>query len=887
MKENRQSKIEDKERFVKNVQWTSTFRYNKSFMAKLILSEPDVKERYAQLATKLLSFEKIRSNINWSGINFIFGREIVARIVIKGKTLCIYLPIPPDSLSEGKYKAIDASESKKYSKIPSLLKIKSNGATKNAVRLIDSIAVEKKFKKRLETVSPVLAKNFPADSFENLIARGLIRVIKSDKKIYYRELKAEEVNENIANERNEVDAYRDTVKSADSLMSRHALYGDIIEAMFNGDASVKLSKKIMLRSIDEMWVRAVEDALIAIDELIRKPSRFIDETEEILPIEQTKKITSRSIRHLSQHTNFITKVEGDKVTPYKMLNIFRDDSILTYENRFLNTLLNRLCSFVGRRYEIGLKYGMDEKVTSLDFEDKFIHGEMKGKIKLSIELSEKIDGKQDIKNTVYDSGLWKRVERLNNVVISYSHSDFVRQMGANYIRPPVLRTNVILKNKYFRQCLSLWEFIESYDDGGYGLIVNEQLEELSEEHIREIYYGMAMQYLIFRHNSDEDFNSGDALATLITKKFYPKIIDVIKPIKKDDFAFKVNSEKIEKEGEKDILFALDVALKADHYYENGLEFDLEYSDGDTADEYEEDDEDEENEEEDEEITINGIRYNKSLAAKLSLADYKLKCYFAELCNELLKYKKVKKRSSRGFETFHAGRKKLAQITLKGKRVYLYLATDPESADKKYFIRDVSDIKKYADVPSLFRIKSERGLKYAKELLNDLLAQNGIYETRIPDVIVKAEDYPSDTVENLIERGLIRMYTYLTVNRSEENPADTEPPEDETDNPNTDLTETSDNETVSVDVTEDGAESMEENVDEEKAEEQNDVVSEENDTDGINSDNSINIQNNEKNDIENNERISYNEKDNTLVDGNEGKSRKEKQTFFGRLFRKNR
>lgn len=44
----------------------------------------------------------------------------------------------------------------------------------------------------------------------------------------------------------------------------------------------------MLRCIDETWIKAVEESLPALDELIRNPSHFIAETEEILPIEMTK-----------------------------------------------------------------------------------------------------------------------------------------------------------------------------------------------------------------------------------------------------------------------------------------------------------------------------------------------------------------------------------------------------------------------------------------------------------------------------------------------------------------------------------------------------------------------------------------------------------------------
>lgn len=147
-------------------------------------------------------------------------------------------------------------------------------------------------------------------------------------------------------------AFEDADKTVTDLVGRYKVFGDILGAMSSGNAKTRLSQMYMLRCIDETWIKAVEESLPALDELIRNPSHFIAETEEILPIEMTKKITSRSVAHLSRHTDLISKVEGDTVTPIKMLNVFREDSILTYENKFLNTLIYKLFIFVNSLYII-------------------------------------------------------------------------------------------------------------------------------------------------------------------------------------------------------------------------------------------------------------------------------------------------------------------------------------------------------------------------------------------------------------------------------------------------------------------------------------------------------------------------------------------------------
>src|SRR5690606_36022941 len=61
--------------------------------------------------------------------------------------------------------------------------------------------------------------------------------------------------------------------------------------------------------------------------------------------------TPESIKHLAQHTNLISNIEGDKITPSKILNVFKEESFDTYENRFVNTLINRLYIFINKRYD--------------------------------------------------------------------------------------------------------------------------------------------------------------------------------------------------------------------------------------------------------------------------------------------------------------------------------------------------------------------------------------------------------------------------------------------------------------------------------------------------------------------------------------------------------
>lgn len=742
--------------------WVEQLRFSKSFTAKLLLSDNNVKEYYSAIATELLSYERVRSHTGWTGVSFIAGRTQLARCVISGKTLCLYLAAEPGSISGAKYKALDVADTKKYEKTPALLKIRSRGGVKNAVQCIGEVAAGAGLVKKDPPPEPILPRLFPADSFHNLVTRGLIRFVrgKSTKADADADTDAAEVRDEVQSTSDipcATDAalgiYTDTVNAARNVISRYAQYGEISGALASGDASIKMSEKKMLRALDEGWVRTIEDALPAINELMRRPSHFIAETEEILPMELTRKITGRSVVHLCQHTDYISSVEGDRVTPSKLLNVFREDSVLTYENKFLNTLLAHLYFFVTRRYRIALEAGVDERVDCVRFEDSFFHDDARGRICVSIELSEKLEDGNGVKKSFLGTPLWARVEKLNEIVKSYMDSDFVREMGRNYVNPPILRTNAILKNKYFRQCLELWNFHEGYDESGYGITVSETVRDPDDSYIRELYDSAATQYLLFRHHTRGEYADGNILSSFTSEEIHPHINICIKDAEDTLNAADFDTEQTVKSAksgkseydnaedfvydpeERDILFAVRVALKAAEFYDAQNTSDTDdYSD---------------------ELYIRGIRYEKTFEAKLRLASEEIKGYFVGLANALLSYDKIKMRQSRTDCAFYFGRTRIARITIKGKSLYFYTALSPEAMPPAYYVRNVSGIKRYSATPSLLRVRSSRWMKYAMQTVDMLAEKFALEASEKPTDVLDTEDFSMMTFDELLANGLIR------------------------------------------------------------------------------------------------------------------------------------
>ena len=159
-----------------------TTRVKRSFTAKLIESEEDVKEYYSELKNEFLSYTKVASQLNWSNDRFTYKRETIAKICVRGRTLCLYLALNPDEFPESVYHQKFAGDTKMYEKTPMMIKIKSVVALKRAMRLVE-LLMERLQAIREEKPHVDYTLQFAYRNEQQLIAEGLVKtaiVEKSD-----------------------------------------------------------------------------------------------------------------------------------------------------------------------------------------------------------------------------------------------------------------------------------------------------------------------------------------------------------------------------------------------------------------------------------------------------------------------------------------------------------------------------------------------------------------------------------------------------------------------------------------------------------------------------------------------------------------------------------
>ncbi len=297
-------------------------------------------------------------------------------------------------------------------------------------------------------------------------------------------------------------------------------YDFMYEAITSGHNNFSQFNRFFEKKIDISWVEAIERCIIPIDNILRNPRKFIVQEEEVVIIERAKKITTESIRHLAQHTNMISKVEDDgSVMPSKILNVFREESYEIYENRFLFTLIKQLEYFINVRYDALSKMADDESLNSLKMESSLKKGNEL--ITFKMEVATKFTSEED-EDGKKEKSVMDRIHRIKTLVDDFVHSNFMKEMRKCVpVRPPIMRTNVILKDPNFNQCLGLWNFIHSYDNVGYEINLKESDDMVSDSYRDDLYGVLAYNYMLLKKNTDPESSFRGKLRK---RKIKPKFI---------------------------------------------------------------------------------------------------------------------------------------------------------------------------------------------------------------------------------------------------------------------------------------------------------------------------------------------------------------------------
>ena len=233
--------------------------------------------------------------------------------------------------------------------------------------------------------------------------------------------------------------------------------------LHNTQSQLMIRSKTHKVEVDFEWLDLMEDTIHYLDNILRNPNRFIVNDEEIVKIELARRITVESIRHLSKHTNYIREIDknGD-VIPSNILNINKNESYNTYENRFIYTLVGRMRDFVSLKKRDLITSSSFQKQKALAYQAECKLGNEK--ISMRMNLNSQIHTKEE-KGISNGKTVEERIDKLEADLLMLMNTETYKDLQKQHVAlviPPIKKTNVILKNVNFQYAMKLWDYLQNH-----------------------------------------------------------------------------------------------------------------------------------------------------------------------------------------------------------------------------------------------------------------------------------------------------------------------------------------------------------------------------------------------------------------------------------------
>lgn len=331
------------------------------------------------------------------------------------------------------------------------------------------------------------------------------------------------------------------------LLQNDFTYNYINAGLKDGDkGNDTLVGKTNEKVIDMDWVEAIEHALPYIQNAIDEQRRFIKQVDNVVRIELAKKIGPDSVKHLSQHTNFIAKVEGDMVTPNKILTIEREETFATYENRVLMTLIRKALNFVDDKYskmkDVPNDSYNDIKVTRhMDLDGEKVNFNYEYEKTSHDVISDELDV-QDFSNL----SDFDRIRRCRQALNEFNNSPLIQAISKEpEVHPPLTQTNLLKKNPNFKKVVDLWNFLDTYKKLGFEIVGEEYKGEMSDTFKQDVYFTMGFEHFMM------NIATNPALRRMLQEKYEEEnariAAEEAKPEKTREAVLKAQLDAVRKE----------------------------------------------------------------------------------------------------------------------------------------------------------------------------------------------------------------------------------------------------------------------------------------------------------------------------------------------------
>lgn len=297
---------------------------------------------------------------------------------------------------------------------------------------------------------------------------------------------------------------------------------EFIESLQHGHNVINQKLLSQTRYFHPKWVDELEHYKEYLDNIVRNPRSFLRSEELIVPIERAKKTTPESVRHLAVNTQYIKDVdENGFVMPSKILTVFKEEELATYENRFIRSLIDKLVIFVERRYQIMVQLASTKYINRFTLKSNFLLSDAEVDYSLSMSYKKNsVNNYTQLKNMA----LIEKVDRLRKEIMGLRNTEFMQVLSRSRpVYPPIQKTNIIAKDPNYKKCHELWLFLDSYESLDIEFELYEKEYKFNDEELNNLYY-----LVLFGFNSIvQNINLDGELLTQ-ENKIESKTVDALK-----------------------------------------------------------------------------------------------------------------------------------------------------------------------------------------------------------------------------------------------------------------------------------------------------------------------------------------------------------------------
>ena len=274
---------------------------------------------------------------------------------------------------------------------------------------------------------------------------------------------------------------------------------------------------------NDEWIEMVEFSLPHLEKALTKEIKNIVTEEEIIKIELIKKVTVESVKHLSKNVNYVDRFnqKTGEVIPKKILNAYKEETFITYENRFLYSLIKLIEDYMYlREKDQQTEYkGKNQQKVNYQAEIKY------KKEKIKVDFNYDAEMPTSVKKS---AGTAKRIEDIKKKIKDLKTTTVYQLLDSKrvtLVKSPIKMTNVLLKNVHFQYALKLWNYLsDQMEIKDKAVKANKEYEEkgIAKKLVDENIY---LMHLIFKNNNVAEKLKGQRKSAVEDEKVRKELTD--------------------------------------------------------------------------------------------------------------------------------------------------------------------------------------------------------------------------------------------------------------------------------------------------------------------------------------------------------------------------